>query len=252
MTLELPSELKYGYVTARVIHAVADSAADADDKPEARPAQGKVTFTPAVTNRTTSSHYDSFVIQGTETFNLATQQDIDIVQARIDSPEDRPSSDLLLPFLGEIVDNDSRPGVWLVEGRYRVTFSIQGEGSIPGFDIQVTPDYSRDNPLDLAVVSPVVPSPDVSLISLHVPPGGLPNQALGRDDHGNLVWKDLDKIDSDELRDAIQAYLDENPISVTMEDVETAIEEHINDPNPHPAYDVDIPRLDLIFENGLI
>ena len=30
-----------------------------------------------------------------------------------------------------------------------------------------------------------------------------------------------------------------------------ALDSHINDPEPHPAYDEDIPSLSLIFENGL-
>lgn len=34
--------------------------------------------------------------------------------------------------------------------------------------------------------------------------------------------------------------------------VSAALESHINATEPHPAYDVDIPRLDLIFENHLI
>lgn len=31
-----------------------------------------------------------------------------------------------------------------------------------------------------------------------------------------------------------------------------ALRAHIDDPEPHPAYDVDIPVLKLYFENGLI
>ena len=31
-----------------------------------------------------------------------------------------------------------------------------------------------------------------------------------------------------------------------------ALQEHINSPTPHPAYDDDMPSLKLLFENGLI
>jgi hypothetical protein len=34
--------------------------------------------------------------------------------------------------------------------------------------------------------------------------------------------------------------------------IDNSISTHVADPEPHPAYDVDMPSLVLIFENGLI
>lgn len=34
--------------------------------------------------------------------------------------------------------------------------------------------------------------------------------------------------------------------------IQEAITEHVNDPEPHKAYDIDMPSLALIFQNGLV
>lgn len=52
--------------------------------------------------------------------------------------------------------------------------------------------------------------------------------------------------DPETIGQAIDEYLDENPIA------DEVIEQHVNDPDPHPAYDDDLPSLTLIFENHLI
>ncbi|UDL15967.1 hypothetical protein QEH42_gp251 [Microbacterium phage Pumpernickel] len=52
---------------------------------------------------------------------------------------------------------------------------------------------------------------------------------------------------------AVNAYFAENPIdAATPEDVTEAIQAHENDPTPHKAYDLDIPSLSVMFENGLV
>lgn len=48
MTVTIPtSEAQYGYVVGRIIRVIGDTPSDPDDKPDALPAAGTVTFTPA-------------------------------------------------------------------------------------------------------------------------------------------------------------------------------------------------------------
>lgn len=47
------------------------------------------------------------------------------------------------------------------------------------------------------------------------------------------------------------ALLGGDPAAI-QEMIDEAIEEHANAPEPHKAYDLDIPSLTLIFENGLL
>lgn len=59
--------------------------------------------------------------------------------------------------------------------------------------------------------------------------------------------------DGEYLDEAIQDYLEEHPLEgVTETRLNFVLEQHINDPTPHPAYDEHIPDLTLLFENKLI
>ena len=72
MTVTVPtSEAQYGYVVGRVIRALGDTT-DADDKPDAVAAIGKVTFTPKATlGRTTD--YSAFIVREKITAPLDAQ-----------------------------------------------------------------------------------------------------------------------------------------------------------------------------------
>lgn len=50
---------------------------------------------------------------------------------------------------------------------------------------------------------------------------------------------------------AIAALGGGDPLDI-RELIDEALDEHINDPTPHPAYDTDSHRFDLIFLNGLV
>lgn len=41
-------------------------------------------------------------------------------------------------------------------------------------------------------------------------------------------------------------------LAVVQNMIDASVSSHINDPEPHPAYDVDMPSLVLLFENGLL
>lgn len=63
-----------------------------------------------------------------------------------------------------------------------------------------------------------------------------------------------EKFESGEyLDDAIKEYLENNPLEgVTEERLNFVLDQHINDPEPHPAYDQQIPNLTLLFENQIV
>ena len=60
-------------------------------------------------------------------------------------------------------------------------------------------------------------------------------------------------VPTEAIESAVDEYLTEHPIdAVDQAALEAAIAEHKNEPEPHKAYDIDIPSLTLLFENGLI
>src|SRR5690349_5999830 len=91
----LPASYSFGKVVGRIIHLIADTSADSDDKPEARPAVGKVRFTPEQTiNKTVEADYPAIVLRATEAVALDAG--------------------------GNLVDSEGREGIWLAVGVYRV------------------------------------------------------------------------------------------------------------------------------------
>lgn len=125
----LPTSVAFGKVVGRIIYLVADTPGDTDVLPEARPAAGKVTFTPRdVVNRTS----------GPPAIVLVSR------------------ASALLDSHGSLVDAEGRPGIWLAVGVYLVSFSIAGVGTpvIPDFEITVTTEHTGQAPLDLARAAP--------------------------------------------------------------------------------------------------
>lgn len=72
---------------------------------------------------------------------------------------------------------------------------------------------------------------------------------------GQKIWTNLTPIggaSEDQIEAAINAYFEEHPVSgVTAEYVQAAIQAHRVEPTPHTAYDVDIPSLSILFQNGI-
>lgn len=53
--------------------------------------------------------------------------------------------------------------------------------------------------------------------------------------------------------DSVDQWFQDHPTSVVSPDtLAEAIEAHENDPTPHKAYDIDMPDLTVLFENGLV
>lgn len=179
-TLELPGEYTFGFVTGRIIQAVADSPADDDRFPEARAATGQITFKPSVELRKSSSHYHAFVGFTTVAAKL------DKLGRLVDDQTWKAIQD------GEITgdDPDGPHGIWLVTGSYHVTPSVIGARIAP-FPVEVTAEHTEENPLDLVTAAPPQPAPGVTLQTLIVPPGGTPNDTLVRDAGGQLAWSSV-------------------------------------------------------------
>lgn len=72
---------------------------------------------------------------------------------------------------------------------------------------------------------------------------------------GIRSWEDVEPIgDVTEaaVQEAVTRYLEENPVEgVSASYVQDAIREHRQEAEPHDAYDIDIPSLSILFQNGL-
>mgnify|MGYP001486990040 CR=1 FL=1 len=137
-----PTESQYGFVTAKVIRRVADSANDVDDFPDAVAAVGTITFKPR--------------LQAKHSIEPSVYEIRDSVVGRLNDQGSLVSS-----------GNPSSNGLWLLVGVYDVVFNLQ-RGSIPSFLIEVKVTNTIENPLDLAKEVPYVPpvgaKPNVVLI----------------------------------------------------------------------------------------
>lgn len=202
MPLPLPTEYKFGFVIGRAIHAIADTPADADRLPGARPAQGEFAFRPPVSLRKSSVDYHAFVGSGTVTAKL------DRLGRLVDDQTWKGIEESVIS--GD--DPDGPHGIWLITGTYSVSSKLAGM-EIPGFQIEVTEAHTEANPLDLVTAAPPQPAPGVTLMTLLVPPGGGPNDTLVRGTDGNLTWS---SVAYDAAQDA-QAALAAIPSEVTTE-----------------------------------
>lgn len=160
----LPTSVTFGKVVGRVIHLIADTAEDTDDKPQARAAIGRVVFAPKdVVRKTTEADYPAIVLHATETATLSGS--------------------------GRILDAEGRQGIWLAAGVYTVTFEITGAPrAIPTFDIQVTTAHTDAAPLDLAKEAPYVAPTGTLVQTVLIPSGGTTGQVLVRAADGQLAW----------------------------------------------------------------
>lgn len=155
---DLPYGFDWGYVTGRIIHALADTISDPDKEPEARGASGRVVFVP----KPKPSSVNGVLVVYERT----------VVQLNDE---------------GYLVDahGDQLP-VALLSGDYAVTFELTG-GQLGGFQIRVTPEHTAANPLDLATAAPYEPPTGVAVTTMRVPMNPTEGYALGWL-NGELAW----------------------------------------------------------------
>lgn len=150
-TFELPSTYTRGYVVGTVIYAIADNPTDADRYPEARGAAGTVTFEPLSKGaKVTDADYPAIVMN-------------------------TPISATLSPR-GVLLDANLEPGIWLIAGDYKVSFTFAAvtggyKGSLPPFNITVTEAHTEEAPLNLATEVPSSVPTGANVTTLVVPAG---------------------------------------------------------------------------------
>ncbi|QDH48046.1 hypothetical protein SEA_DEJAVU_41 [Microbacterium Phage DejaVu] len=73
---------------------------------------------------------------------------------------------------------------------------------------------------------------------------------------GQQVWVNLVAIGGateDQIATAVERYFEDHPVpGVTAEYVQEQIQSHREEPTPHTAYDVNIPSLSILFQNGIV
>ena len=117
----LPSSVRYGFVTGRILLAIADRTTDSDRLPDGvTPPAGKVTFTPIV--RQSVEQPSALVIR-------------DTVTCGIDAG-------------GYLTDPAGGRGVWLIAGQYRVQITTTA-AQIPELRVEVTSAHTEAAPLDI-------------------------------------------------------------------------------------------------------
>lgn len=212
---QLPVEYAYGRVVARFLRAVGDSTSDIDDNPEAIGASGSVVFTPTVTERIISSA----------------------------PPE--PSPHISHEEITCVLDSKgylSRSGnrwVKLWAGEWTVKFQVAGFSRTP-FPILVTTDHTELLPLDLFSAQPYVPPTGSVVTTMLVPANPVDGYGLIWDAAaGRLVWGQTGGADPAAIERAVTDYLIAHPPS--------GLQEHIDNPTPHPAYDVDMQDLATLY-----
>ena len=143
MSVTLPPEVQYGFVVGRWLTAVADSPADSDDYPDAKPAVGSGTFrnlAPTSVRLDTTQNDGTYVGTIKEPINVVLGDDGELKLALSD-----------------------KVGVWLIQGTYDVDMRINGQ-QWPRFQIVVGPEHTPTSPLDLLQWSPIAEGPTVKLV----------------------------------------------------------------------------------------
>ena len=134
---DLPSEIKYGYVAAKIILAVGDTTADEDFLPEPVAAAGTIVFSPGSTRS----------LMGDEDQTLVLKRS---VPTTLDSE-------------GYLVDQAGRRGVWLITGAYNASLNLDGVDAMSaGFNL--TEAHTEANPLRLTAYIGLTPEPSVQWV----------------------------------------------------------------------------------------
>lgn len=128
MTVTLPETLQYGYVKGRYILAIGDQPEDIDSLPNAIPAVGTITFSPAL--------------------RISKETTVDPPTTVI-----RTTINCTLDSTGRLTDPAGASGVYLITGVYKVSYNLIGV-TIANHDILVTSEHTAQNPLDLTLAAP--------------------------------------------------------------------------------------------------
>lgn len=216
-TNDLPSNVSYGTVTGRFLLAYADGV-DANLNPDGAAAKGSIFFTPSPSS-----------LRNLEAEPAPVTILPSIVECVLDAD-------------GYLLGSDGTPGVRLiatddpsnnpVQWTWRVDFKLTDQNDVPIRGIKrFSFELPSDTTVDLAALTPVIDSKGTGYI---VGPQGVAGlSAYEIAVNNGFVGTEEEWVASLEA------------------DATAEINEHINNPTPHPAYD-DIMSLTLLFENGLV
>lgn len=132
--MTLPEEVTYGHVVGTFLLAVADGPDEGRLPDSKAPADLRVKFTPKAQRMTTTDPVATIVRQ---TIECTTGED------------------------GRIQDPQGADGVWLVAGQYMVSYTASSF-SVAAHDIEVLPEHTAENPLDLTTAAPAGTPPTTS------------------------------------------------------------------------------------------
>lgn len=209
--------------------------------------------------------------------------------ASIHQPIDSDAYHIYQPVIGafdadgNLVPRNHQPGdpkgILLPVGRWMVTFA--GGRGLPDrfnskpFPIDVTTAHTDFNPLDLRAEGPLVQTPTTQFVvneAIYTESLAARDEALSARDQVLAALEAWEVPDIAGLAGAVEdivvgLLVPGDNVTLTYDEVagkitvgatgggaeaSLMIQDHIAHATPHPAYDVDIPRLDLILENGLI
>lgn len=149
----LPPEVRAGYVYNRVLRAIGDRPEDEDRFPDGIPAKGTVTFTPKNSVKQVVSNSTGVTVTREPVVCTIHQG-----EAQYNDP-DPDKAGMLIDEAGAV------GGVWLVVGEWTVSYQFEDRySSVPNQDIVVTEDHTEDNPLDVALVAGLTPSPTIKFV----------------------------------------------------------------------------------------
>ena len=150
----LPSSYQFGKVVCQAIRAVGDTKNDPDFLPETMAAEGTIRFEPQTKRKVVAGEggdYGKIVMH-------------EAVVRKLNAD-------------GRLIGEHDEEGVWLITGVYTVSFSLVCGTQSP-FQIEIKPEHTDLNPLDLALASPYVPPTGVAVTTILIPSGAAVGDVL--------------------------------------------------------------------------
>lgn len=187
--LALPSNVNFGHVTGRIIHAVGDTPDDPDRFPDARPARGTVTFRPT----------PQWLLNPGATPDPTVIVPNPVVCTLDEDGFLTDEAGARGVYLVASTDEDLNPVGWT----YTVTINLVGLPTTWSFSIEVPIDSEQD----LASLSPVASSPGNAIVVGPPGPPGPPGPSTPGEP-GSRWWFGYGPPDAGTVANPWDFYLD--------------------------------------------
>ncbi|PYG00146.1 hypothetical protein SAMN05216184_10485 [Georgenia satyanarayanai] len=218
----LPPDVTYGYVADRILRGVMDTDRDSDDLPDGIPAQGTVTFTPAV-KVMAAGEGKTTVLREDHVFHIHQGDD---EPPGTELPAGMTKSQLkgllVSDQTGKVSPHALITGVWTVT--YRLTGGVQAIGQIQ--NLHVTEEFTRENPMwvrEHAAMSPtpverwVVNEYAIRQVEAILTEKGSPGGIAPLNDDGKVVDADgnvVGDVGPAQVATAVETFIEQNPDAV--------------------------------------